>query len=224
MTRIGIAQELVNSTAAAETHLDQTRTIEQIAHSLGAAHYLIADLAEGEPFTIVASNWSFDSIQVVGIEVLTKLLRQAEMPKPAAAAQFGTTLDGRELRALLHYGHAELVRVTLHAGTERFGAIFSARAVGCINTGLLPRARLLCSYLVSDLPSRRRRRAPADPLSDRERECLYWVAEGKTTDEVALILGVSSNTVNTYIAHAIQKLSATNRAMAIATAIRQGII
>ncbi len=63
-----------------------------------------------------------------------------------------------------------------------------------------------------------------DPLSDRERECLIWVSEGKTTDEVALILGVSANTVNSYVTHAIQKLSASNRAMAIATAIRSGII
>ncbi|TIX10880.1 MAG: helix-turn-helix transcriptional regulator, partial [Mesorhizobium sp.] len=55
-------------------------------------------------------------------------------------------------------------------------------------------------------------------------ECLFWVSEGKTTDEVALILGVSSNTVNSYITHAIQKFAASNRAMAIATAIRSGII
>ena len=44
------------------------------------------------------------------------------------------------------------------------------------------------------------------------------------TDEVAVILGVSSNTVNSYITHAIQKFAASNRAMAIATAIRSGII
>ncbi|RUY85729.1 LuxR family transcriptional regulator, partial [Mesorhizobium sp. M7A.F.Ca.CA.001.12.2.1] len=41
---------------------------------------------------------------------------------------------------------------------------------------------------------------------------------------VAVILGVSSNTVNSYITHAIQKFAASNRAMAIATAIRSGII
>ena len=66
--------------------------------------------------------------------------------------------------------------------------------------------------------------ALAGALSERERECLQWVSEGKTTDEVALILGVSSNTVNSYVAHAIQKFGASNRAMAIATAIRSGII
>ena len=62
--------------------------------------------------------------------------------------------------------------------------------------------------------------AAADALSERERECLFWVSEGKTTGEVAVILGVTSNTVNSYLANAIQKFGASNRAMAIATAIR----
>ena len=81
-----------------------------------------------------------------------------------------------------------------------------------------------CCYALSQIPEMLRQAAAQDPLSDRERECLAWVSEGKTTDEVALILGVSANTVNSYVTHAIQKLSASNRAMAIATAIRNGII
>ena len=81
-----------------------------------------------------------------------------------------------------------------------------------------------CCYALSQIPGLLRAADAQDPLSDRERECLIWVSEGKTTDEVALILGVSGNTVNSYITHAIQKLSASNRAMAIATAIRSGII
>ena len=68
------------------------------------------------------------------------------------------------------------------------------------------------------------KRQTQDPLSERERECLFWVSEGKTTDEVATILGVSPNTVNSYVTNAIQKLSAANRPAAIATAIRSGII
>ena len=81
-----------------------------------------------------------------------------------------------------------------------------------------------CCYALSQIPGLLAAAALQDPLSDRERECLFWVSEGKTTDEVAMILGVSANTVNSYITHAIQKLAASNRAMAIATAIRSGII
>lgn len=81
-----------------------------------------------------------------------------------------------------------------------------------------------CCYALSQIPGLLRAAVAQDALSDRERECLVWVSEGKTTDEVAVILGVSGNTVNSYITNAIQKLSASNRAMAIATAIRSGII
>jgi DNA-binding CsgD family transcriptional regulator len=81
-----------------------------------------------------------------------------------------------------------------------------------------------CCYALSDMRALLLASAAKDPLSERERECLAWVAEGKTTDEVALILGVSANTINSYVTHAIQKLGADNRAMAVATAIRSGII
>jgi DNA-binding CsgD family transcriptional regulator len=63
-----------------------------------------------------------------------------------------------------------------------------------------------------------------NPLSERERECLLWVSEGKTSEEVALILGVSANTVNSYVTHATRKVSSSNRAMAVATAIRSGYV
>ena len=63
-----------------------------------------------------------------------------------------------------------------------------------------------------------------DPLTERERECLFWVAEGKTTEEVGVILGVSTSTANSHLTNAIQKLGARNRALAIATAIRHGLI
>ena len=29
-------------------------------------------------------------------------------------------------------------------------------------------------------------------LTERELECLYWIAEGKTSDEIAMILGISA--------------------------------
>lgn len=86
------------------------------------------------------------------------------------------------------------------------------------------RAQLQCCYALSQVPALLAAASMQDPLSDRERECLFWVSEGKTTDEVAVILGVSANTVNSYITQAIRKFSASNRAMAVATAIRSGII
>lgn len=56
------------------------------------------------------------------------------------------------------------------------------------------------------------------PLSERERECLRWAAAGKTTDEVALILGLSHETVRVYFKRAMRKMGATTRAQAVARA------
>ncbi len=60
------------------------------------------------------------------------------------------------------------------------------------------------------------RRSP-DRLSPREMEIFRWVAEGKTNEEIAIILGISLNTVKTYIRRGLLKLGAENRIAAAAT-------
>jgi DNA-binding CsgD family transcriptional regulator len=61
-------------------------------------------------------------------------------------------------------------------------------------------------------------------LSDRELECLLWSAEGKTAEEIALILSLSNATVAFHLKNAIQKLNVSNRNQAIAKAALLGII
>lgn len=52
-------------------------------------------------------------------------------------------------------------------------------------------------------------------LSPRERECLLWVAEGKSAWETAVILGLSEHTVRCYLESARHKLSAANNTHAV---------
>jgi LuxR family transcriptional regulator, quorum-sensing system regulator BjaR1 len=56
-------------------------------------------------------------------------------------------------------------------------------------------------------------------LSDREREVLSWVAEGKTAWEISRILGISDSTVNKHIAGAMRKTGSVTRAQAVAKAL-----
>ncbi len=53
-------------------------------------------------------------------------------------------------------------------------------------------------------------------LSPREEEILRWVAEGKSNDEVAIILGMSVNTVKTHLKRSFKKLGVENRTAAVA--------
>ena len=61
-------------------------------------------------------------------------------------------------------------------------------------------------------------------ITARERECLRWCAEGKTSDEIGIILSLSTHTVNHYLISATKKLNAVNRMHAITTAVRLGIL
>lgn len=56
-------------------------------------------------------------------------------------------------------------------------------------------------------------------LSDREREVLTWVADGKTAWEISRILGISDSTVNKHIAGAMRKTGSVTRAQAVAKAL-----
>ena len=61
-------------------------------------------------------------------------------------------------------------------------------------------------------------------LSQRERDMLWWTAEGKTTKEIALILGLSDRTVRFYIENAMTKLRCHSKAQMIAKAMRLGLL
>lgn len=61
-------------------------------------------------------------------------------------------------------------------------------------------------------------------LTVREIECLRWAADGKNEWEIGAILNIAECTVDKHLAHARRKLRAANRAQAVATAIRLGLI
>jgi two-component system response regulator NreC len=63
-----------------------------------------------------------------------------------------------------------------------------------------------------------------DLLTDREREILQLLAEGKANKEVATALNISPYTVETHRKHILEKLNLHNPAELILYAVRKGII
>ena len=68
------------------------------------------------------------------------------------------------------------------------------------------------------------RHAQEAPLSKRETEILQRVAYGATTKSVAEELGISPHTVKTHLERIFEKLGASDRAQAVAIAIRKGLV
>ncbi|MBQ5950010.1 autoinducer binding domain-containing protein [Massilia sp. ST3] len=65
---------------------------------------------------------------------------------------------------------------------------------------------------------------PRAPLSVREAEVLRWMADGKTSSEAAIILGLSERTVNFHVANALLKLGAANKTAAVVKAALLGLL
>lgn len=65
---------------------------------------------------------------------------------------------------------------------------------------------------------------PLEPLTDRERQVLQLVAEGKTTKEVARLLGLSVKTADSHRSRIMQKLDIHETATLVRYAIRRGFI
>jgi LuxR family quorum-sensing transcriptional regulator LasR len=94
-------------------------------------------------------------------------------------------------------------------------------------TELLALAQLLASFLhagVSKVVVPELLQKDLQLLSERERECLKWAANGKSAWEIGKILGISERTAVFHLSNAVQKLGVTNRMQAVARAVFLGLI
>lgn len=61
-------------------------------------------------------------------------------------------------------------------------------------------------------------------LSAKETEVLKWLGAGKTDEEIAIILNISKNTVDTHVRHIFSKLEVHNRVAAVVRGVQLGLI
>jgi DNA-binding NarL/FixJ family response regulator len=64
----------------------------------------------------------------------------------------------------------------------------------------------------------------ADPLTPRERQVLQMVGEGKSTKDVARLLGISTKTAESHRARLMRKLDIHETASLVRYAIRRGLV
>jgi two-component system nitrate/nitrite response regulator NarL len=148
-------------------------------------------------------------------------------------------LDGLDLLAKLHAGRSA-VRVLLISGGDDSEIAHEAIAQGAagflskdaeedeIGEAILAVAEgrsVLSPALQSGVLDLIRTRARGTvQLSGRERELLELAASGHNTTEIATRLHLSPNTVKTYWQRLYEKLGASDRASAMAEAIRRGLV
>lgn len=138
------------------------------------------------------------------------------------------------------FPEVKVLILTMHENQQYLAQIVSAGAIGCVlkrsaGVELVQAVRAaargesyfsptMASMLLEGyrdhLPSER----PEDAFTEREREVLQLVAEGKSNQEIANLLVVSVKTVQTHRAHIMEKLNAHDRTDLVKHAMRMGII
>jgi len=69
-----------------------------------------------------------------------------------------------------------------------------------------------------------RQPALVEPLTEREREVLRLVAQGKANKEIARELGIGDRTVRTHVTSILGKLGLVSRTQAAIYAVREGLV
>jgi len=162
---------------------------------------VLMDLAMPELTGIEATREITDAHPSVRVLVLTMSEDDESVFTALRAGASGYLLKGA------NEGDIERAVRALAQGEAIFGASIAKRIIGYFNS---PRAAAPVA-------------APFPSLSDREREVLNLVADGKTNPEIARALYLSPKTVRNHVSNIFTKLQVADRAHAIARARDAGL-
>jgi DNA-binding NarL/FixJ family response regulator len=147
--------------------------------------------------------------------------------------------DGTGLDIIRQIRHTDekigLVVVTMHSGDDQIFAAMEAGASAFVgkdapsvevvraarHAAVSPRS-FLCTGLAGAMM--RRMSAESTRLSTREHDVLLLLADGANAAAIGQQLYMSESTVKSHIARIYQKLGAANRAQALVTAMRIGLL
>ncbi|MCL8027041.1 response regulator transcription factor [Nocardioides bruguierae] len=128
-----------------------------------------------------------------------------------------------------------LVVLTMHSGDDQIFAAMEAGASGFVGkdapsdevvkaarTAVVSPRSFTCAGLMGAMM--RRGTTESSRLTDREQEVLVLLADGLGAGQIGAQLYMSESTAKSHIARIYQKLGAQNRAQALVTAMRMGLL
>ena len=205
----------------------------------GFSHYLLANFPNGEMAgfsdSVVSSNWSATLVEAFNRSDFFRHCGVVEQLKKTIMPVFMDGISGwvdtrhKPLepleRNLVEAQFGNTLAFTLH---EPDGNIYILAFSG--KRGKLSESELSSIYFSSMrafdgiVTKIAKPEALREKLTAREIECLRWSAAGKSSDDIATILTLSSHTVISYLKSAMRKLEASNRMQAVARAYRYRLL
>ncbi|MBD9373387.1 autoinducer binding domain-containing protein [Rhizobium sp. ARZ01] len=239
-TQHGRLPEFLSGTALArvQTDYEVLQLMRRCANHFGLSYFLVARFPEAEKQSfserLLVSNWPAELVRAydeLGVFHASRLVADVAATKRPVhgdqdlLAPKAKGPDSGVAELAVRHDLTRSIAFLLHSTSgEPFIVVFSGKQaphelddVAALYFGAVQLFECLEQTFASGPASR-------EKLSSREIECLRWAAAGKSSDEIAIILGISAYTVSSYFKTATKKLGAVNRMQAIASAMRLKLI
>jgi DNA-binding CsgD family transcriptional regulator len=141
-----------------------------------------------------------------------------------------TSTAARVMHEATEFGLKTGISMPIHTAQGEFGIFSFSINSQLLSAQLVAQQAMLYVQLMAGYVHEAIRRVlnlhnkPVGLLTEREKECLRWAADGKTSWEIAQLLHVTERTANFHLNNVMLKLDVSNRQHAIAKAVLQGFI
>jgi DNA-binding CsgD family transcriptional regulator len=139
---------------------------------------------------------------------------EAEMAFLHDALAHGVGPFGMSIPLRSKHGHRALFSISSSGSREEWVKFVPAMQPWLIQIGNRLHRRVISDVFGEDRPH----------LTARELECLRWVASGKDTSDIAVILDISPHTARFYLKSARFKLDCVTSAQAVSKAVKLGLL
>jgi LuxR family transcriptional activator of conjugal transfer of Ti plasmids len=231
-------QEFVDAIQTADTADEFERVATRLTHRLGFQRFAYLRLAGDAP-TLISSypkSWTsryFD----LGYQQLDPVVRRARLEHGLFSwtGEISNPPGNRELRRFFDeattFGIRSGVTVPIRAGFGRMAAFTLATGEREVQPEQFVAqwkdvVQLAGLYFHTHVAVKLDRPPTVRPvgteLTQRERQCLAWTAQGKTVADIAVLVEIAPRTVVFHLENARRKLDAASIAQCVAEALRRG--
>ena len=143
-----------------------------------------------------------------------KIQGAAEVSFLTDALAHGVGPHGLSIPVQSKHGHRALFSISFSRSENEWASFVKTTLPALIQIANRVHRRVICEVFGDDRPH----------LTTRELECLRWIARGKDTSEIAIILNISTHTARDYLKSARYKLDSVTSAQAVSKAVKLGLL
>jgi DNA-binding CsgD family transcriptional regulator len=228
------AGELIEAAASANSAAEVGRSLYQALRPYGIRALFSRSHCTDGPGNeyvyarISPTGWEalYDEKRLRGADFLPREVRRRSAPFRWSDIEFLTPAE-REINEIVRdFNINDGIAVPVHGPGGYVGVTSMAferlSEISPAQRATIAAAALVLHLQMMELSPQKGRLGPS--LSPRERDCMAFVAEGKSDREIGALLGVAETTVLSHVQNAKRKLGAKSRSHAVALCILAGLI